>query len=235
MAHSAAMNVMMATAAKTGRALRRDFGEIEKLQSSRYGPGEFVSKALEKATRIIREELGTARPNYGFLMPAEEIDGSDKTHRWLIDPLNGAVNFAHGIPHFAMSLALEREGAVAVGVVYNPITDELFCAEQGRGALFHGQDSLRVSARANLADAVLGCDIPMTDLPDMAGMRHFGAPALELAFVAGGRLDGFLGRELTASETAAGVLLVREAGGMVTEQPDRLIAANPTLHDMLLK
>jgi myo-inositol-1(or 4)-monophosphatase len=198
MAHSPILNVMIATAEKAGRALRRDFGEIENLQVSRKGPGDFVTNADLRSEKIIFEELQEARPGYGFIL--EEggvIEGTDKSHTWIIDPLDGTTNFMHGMPHFAISIALERDGKLAAGVVYNPITDELFHAERGQGAFYqHGR--LRVAGRNALSDAVLACGAPHgqregrpefiaemeTLLPKVAGIRRFGAASLDMAFVA---------------------------------------------------
>lgn len=257
MALSPAMNVMMATANKAGRALRRDFGEIEKLQVSRKGPGDFVTNADLKAEKIIREELEKARPGYGFLMEESgEIAGTDKSHRWIVDPLDGTTNFMHGIPHFAVSIALERDGTLVAGVVYNPVTDEMFYAERGDGAFF-GQGRLRVAGRTELADAVLACGIPhgvregrdafldesATLLPNIAGLRRFGAASLDLAYVAAGRVDGFWERGLAPWDIAAGAVLVREAGGLVSDLSNRnkfletgsIVAANEAIHGALIK
>ena len=157
---------MRAAAEKAGRALRRDFGEIEKLQVSQKGPGDFVTNADLKAESIIREELQTARPGYGLLMEESgEIEGSDKTHRWIVDPLDGTTNFMHGIPHFAISIALEREGRLVAGLIYNPVTDEMFFAERGQGAFSHNT-RLRVGGRNRLSDAVFACGARMANAPD---------------------------------------------------------------------
>jgi myo-inositol-1(or 4)-monophosphatase len=257
MALSPILNVMIATAEKAGRALRRDFGEIENLQVSRKGPGDFVTNADLRAEKIIFEELQGARPGYGFLLEeAGEIEGTDKSHRWIIDPLDGTTNFMHGIPHFAISIALERDGKLTAGVVYNPITDELFHAERGQGAFYqHGR--LRVAGRTALSDAVLACGAPhgeragrpefitemQTLLPKVAGIRRFGAASLDLAFVAAGRFDGFWERGLAPWDMAAGIMLVREAGGMVSDETNRnrfmetgtVVAGNEAIHEALLK
>jgi myo-inositol-1(or 4)-monophosphatase len=257
MALSPILNVMIATAEKAGRALRRDFGEIENLQVSRKGPGDFVTNADLRAEKIIFEELQEARPGYGFLLEeAGEIEGTDKSHRWIIDPLDGTTNFMHGIPHFAISIALERDGKLTAGVVYNPVTDELFHAERGQGAFYqHGR--LRVAGRSALSDAVLACGAPhgeragrpefiaemQTLLPKVAGIRRFGAASLDLAFVAAGRFDGFWERGLAPWDMAAGIMLVREAGGMVSDASNRnrfmetgtVVAGNEAIHEALLK
>jgi myo-inositol-1(or 4)-monophosphatase len=251
------MNVMVGAAEKAGRALRRDFGEIENLQVSRKGPGDFVTNADLRAEKILFEELQTARPGYGFLLEeGGEIEGTDKTHKWIIDPLDGTTNFMHGIPHFAISIALERDTKLVAGVIYNPITDELFSAERGSGA-FYNHGRLRVAGRTDLSDAVLACGAPhgeragrdefieemQTLLPKVAGVRRFGAASLDLAYVAAGRVDGFWERGLAPWDIAAGVVLVREAGGLVSDETNRnrfmetgtVVAANEAIHAALLK
>ena len=257
MAQSPIMNVMVGAAEKAGRALRRDFGEIENLQVSRKGPGDFVTNADLRAEKILFEELQTARPGYGFLLEeGGEIEGTDKTHKWIVDPLDGTTNFMHGIPHFAISIALERDTKLVAGVIYNPITDELFSAERGSGA-FYNHGRLRVAGRTDLSDAVLACGAPhgeragrdefieemQTLMPKVAGVRRFGAASLDLAYVAAGRVDGFWERGLAPWDIAAGVVLVREAGGLVSDETNRnrfmetgtVVAANEAIHAALLK
>lgn len=257
MAQSPAMNVMRAAVEKAGRALRRDFGEVENLQVSKKGPGDFVSQADLKAEKILFEELSEARPGYGFLMEERGVvEGADATHRWIVDPLDGTTNFLHGIPHFAISVALEREGTLVAGVIYNPITDELFFGERGQGAYGPG-GRLRVAGRDRLSEAVLACGAPhgerkgraefLTEteklLPNIAGLRRFGAASLDLAFVAAGRFDVFWERGLAAWDMAAGIVLVREAGGLVSDLTNRqkmletgdVIAGNEFIHAALLK
>ena len=257
MAQSPAMNVMRAAVEKAGRALRRDFGEIENLQVSKKGPGDFVTNADLKAEKILFEELSQARPGYGFLMEEKgAIEGSDTTHRWIIDPLDGTTNFMHGIPHFAISVALERDGTLVAGIVYNPITDEMFFAERGQGA-YGPSGRLRVAGRDKLADAILASGAPHGEragrdefidemqslLPNIAGLRRFGAAALDLAYVAAGRFDGFWERGLAPWDMAAGIVLVRESGGLVSDLTNRqkmlddgnIIAANEAIHAQLLK
>lgn len=228
---SPAMNVMTAAASKAARGLRRDFGEVENLQVSTKGPGDFVSQADIRAEKIIFEELSRARPGYGFVMEERGIvDGPDKTHRWIVDPLDGTTNFLHSIPIFAISIALEREGVIVAGVVYNPITDEMFVAERGNGAYLHNR-RLRVSARSKISEAVFTTGIPhqgraspdkfMSDmtaiLPHVAGVRRFGSAALDLAFVAAGRVDGYWERGLKSWDIAAGAVIVQEAGGLISD------------------
>jgi myo-inositol-1(or 4)-monophosphatase len=222
---------MTGAARKAGRAIARDFGEVELLQVSKKGPSDFVTAADLKAEKIIFEELSRARPGYGFL--GEErgaVEGTDRTHRWIVDPIDGTTNFVHAIPHFAISIALEREGRLIAGVVYNPVTDDLYHAETGRGA-FRNETRLRVAARRKLDEAVLATGIPFQGTPGhgqffkelhqftqrVAGIRRFGSAALDLAFVASGRFDGFWERNLSLWDIAAGVVLVREAGGFCDE------------------
>lgn len=253
------MHVMQAAAHKAARALKRDFGEVEHLQVSRKGPGDFVSSADKRADEILREHLHKARPGYGFLTEESgQIDGSDKSHRWIIDPLDGTHNFLHAIPYFALSLALEREGELVAGVVYNPIQEELFYAEKGQGA-FVNRRRLRVSARSALGDAMLACGLPRLAQPatqslladaqrvsaHCAGLRRMGAAALDLAWTAAGRFDGYWDSELQLWDIAAGVVLLREAGGTVSDRAGRedglqrgeIVAGNsaiqPALRDLL--
>jgi myo-inositol-1(or 4)-monophosphatase len=220
---------MIAAARKAGRRLARDFGEVSELQVSKKGPADFVSAADLKAEQTLFEELSKARPGYGFL--AEErgrVEGTDKTHTWIIDPLDGTTNFLHGLPHFAVNIALEREGAVVAGVTYNPATNELFWTEKGKGA-FLNDKRLRVAARRQLIDSILATGIPFAGRPGhalflkelhqisqrVAGVRRFGSAALDLAYVAAGRYDGYWERGIQAWDVAAGGLMVLEAGGTV--------------------
>ncbi len=226
---SALINVMEKAARKAARGLRRDFGEVENLQVSKKGPADFVSAADLRAEQILRDELTKARPGYGFLLEEEgEIAGSDRTHRWLIDPLDGTTNFLHGLPHFAISIGLEREGQLVAGLIYDPIKDELFWGEKGKGAYLNGR-RLRVAARTSLDSALLATGIPFQGRPGherltrelaavthrVAGIRRFGSAALDLAYVAAGRYDGFWEHGLKPWDIAAGIVLVREAGGRV--------------------
>ncbi|MEW5422424.1 inositol monophosphatase family protein [Amorphus sp. 3PC139-8] len=235
MARSAILNVMVQAAMKAGRALARDFGEVENLQVSRKGPGDFVSAADRKAEDIIRAELQKARPGYGFLMEESGVtEGSDPQHRWIVDPLDGTTNFLHGIPIFAVSIALERQGQIMAGVILNPVSDELYVAERGRGAFLNDR-RLRVSARRDLADAVIATGIPHLGRGDHArflgelrvimnevsGIRRAGAAALDLAWVAAGRYDAFWEHGLKPWDMAAGMLMVREAGGFVSDLAGR--------------
>ncbi len=257
MVRSALLNVMLAAARKAGRTLKRDFGEVEHLQVSLKGPANFVTAADRRAEEILYEELAKARPGYGFL--GEEggrREGADKSHRWIVDPLDGTSNFLHGIPQFAISIGLEREGTIVAGLIYNPANDELFTAERGKGAFLNDQ-RLRVAGRQQLVDAVFACGLPHHGKGDLslfreefavvqdkvAGLRRFGAAALDLAWVAAGRLDGYWERNISPWDMAAGLLLVREAGGYVTDidggdamlEKGHIVAGNETMHRELLR
>jgi len=231
MHHSALLNVMVAAARKAARALKRDFGELEKLQVSLKGPANFVTAADKRAEETLFVELTRARPGYGFLgEEGGERTGYDKSHRWIVDPLDGTTNFLHGIPQFAISIALEREGAIVAGLVYNPANDELFLAEKGKGAFLNDQ-RIRVAGRKRLSEAVIACGLPHIGRGDLAlaraetgamqehvaGLRRFGAAALDLAWIAAGRLDGYWERDIKPWDIAAGLILVREAGGFITD------------------
>ena len=257
MLHSAVLNVMIKAARRAGRGLKRDLGEIEHLQVSVKGPRNFVTAADRRAEAILREELAKARPDYGFL--GEEggaHEGADKAHRWIVDPLDGTTNFLHGIPHFAVSIALERNGTIVAGLVYNPANDEMFVAERGKGA-FLDDKRIRVAARERLTDAVVACGLPHYGRGDLAlarneiaaaqqhfaGLRRYGAAALDLAWVAAGRLDAYWERDLSPWDVAAGSLLVREAGGYVSDldggdailRKGNVVAGNETMHRALLR
>ncbi|MGQ0444233.1 MAG: inositol monophosphatase family protein [Beijerinckiaceae bacterium] len=232
MIRSALMNVMIAAALKAGRGLKRDFGEVENLQVSVKGPGDFVSAADRKAEKILHDELARARPGYGFVMEESgQIDGTDKSHTWFIDPLDGTTNFLHGLPIFAISIGLAREDQIIAGLVHNPATGDMFVAQKGQGA-YQNNRRLRVSARRDIADSLIGCGIPhlgrasehprlMSDLATVmakaSNVRRLGAAALDLCFVAAGSYDGFWERNLHAWDVAAGVIIVKEAGGFVTD------------------
>jgi len=254
---SPALNVMMAAARKAGKPLIRDLGELENLQVSMKGPADFVTNADKRTEKILIDELTRVRPGYGFL--AEEsgaIEGKDKTHRFIIDPIDGTTNFLHGIPHFAISIALEREGQIVTALVYNPATDDMFMAEKGQGAFLNNK-RLRVGARKTLNTALVATGIPFQGhgdvarfdaelnaiMPNVAGIRRFGAASLDLAYVAAGRFDAFWERDLSPWDIAAGLLLVKEAQGMVSDLSNgtnmldtgTILAANEMLHPLLLK
>lgn len=234
-ARSALITVMINAVMKTARKLRRDFGELENLQVSNKGPSDFVSHADLQAEATLRAELLRVRPDYGFFGEEGKPVAGDGRHRWIVDPIDGTTNFLHGIPHFAISVALERDGEIVAGVIYEPIGDELFFAEKGVGAFldtpFAKSRRLRVSGRRQLGESLLATGIPFRGrgeprlflaelesvMAETAGVRRFGAASLDLAFVAAGRYEGFWESGLSPWDVAAGILLVREAGGMVTE------------------
>jgi len=257
MLRSALLNVMIKAARKAARTLKRDFGEVEHLQVSLKGPANFVTAADRRAEEILHEELLQARPGYGFY--GEEggrREGTDKTHTWIVDPLDGTTNFLHGIPHFAISIALQREDTIVAGLIYNPANDDLFTAERGKGAFLNDQ-RLRVAGRKRLLDSIVACGLPHHGRGDLglasrelavvqekvAGLRRFGAAALDLAWVAAGRYDVYWERDLAPWDIAAGLILVREAGGYATdlnggESPHitgSIIAGNADLHRELLR
>ena len=257
MARSALMNVMVNAATKAGRGMRRDFGEVEQLQVSVKGPSDFVSVADRRAEETLVRELQKARPEIGFLLEENGVvEGSDKSQRFIVDPLDGTTNFLHGIPQFAVSVALEKNGNLAAAVIYNPINDELFTAERGQGAFLNDR-RIRVAARGRLADCVIGTGIThrgkgdhdlfgrelRTVQTEVAGIRRMGAASLDLAYIAAGRLDGFWERDLKPWDMAAGILLIREAGGYVTDLNGRddmfehghICAGNETIQKALLE
>ncbi len=254
---SPALNVMIAAARKAGRKLIRDFGEVEQLQISLKGPADFVTVADQRTESILVAELQKARAGYPILTEeAGLIDGPDKSHRFIIDPLDGTTNFLHGIPHFAISIALEREGQLVSGVIFNPITDEMFVAEKSHGAYLNDK-RLRVAARQHVKEALFATGVPFMGkegherflkeltavMARTPGVRRFGSAALDLAWVAAGRYDGFWERDLKPWDVAAGILMVREARGVVTDMDGgakmldcgHVLAANEVLHPQFLK
>jgi len=231
MIRSALMTVMTNAAIKAGRGLKRDFGEVEQLQVSMKGPGDFVSLADKRAEKVLFDELSKGRPGYGFVMEESgRIEGTDKSHTWHIDPLDATTNFLHAIPIFAISIALEREGQIVAGVIYNPANDETYVTEKGQGA-FGGGRRLRVAARSELSQALVGCGVPHLGkaaghprfkaelaavMAQVVNVRRLGCASLDLAYVAAGRFDAFWERGLNSWDIAAGTLLVKEAGGYVS-------------------
>src|SRR6202167_3479135 len=230
MLHSALINVMVKAARRAGRSLKRDLGEIEHLQVSLKGPANFVTKADKRAEEMLYEDLIKARPGYGFI--GEEggtREGADKSHTWIVDPLDGTTNFLHGIPQFAISIGLQREGTIIAGLIYNPANDDLYITERGKGAFLNDQ-RLRVAGRRNLGECVIACGLPHIGRGDLelsraemseiqakvAGLRRFGSAALDMAFIAAGRFDGYWERGLKPWDMAAGQIIVREAGGIVS-------------------
>ncbi len=254
---SALMNIMFSAARKASRRLNRDFNEVEQLQVSVKGPSDFVTQADLRCEQTLFEELSKAREGYSFLMEEQgTIKGRDQTHRWIIDPLDGTTNFLHGIPLFAISIALEREGEIVAGLIYNPAMDECFTAERGKGAFLNDR-RIRVAGRKNLDDSIAVTGIPHRGRSDheqfiaeqrrimreTAGIRRSGSAALDLAWVAAGRYDSYWERGIKAWDIAAGVIIVREAGGMVSDLDGRdamltkghVLAANLSIHKEMLK
>ena len=257
MAGSANLNVMMKSARKAGLGLLKDFGEVENLLVSTKGPGDFVSRADTAAEAMINVELMHARPSYGFLgEEGQEIEGEDPTRRWIVDPLDGTTNCLHGLPHWAVSIALEHKGQIVAGVVYDPTKDEMFYAEKGGGAWLN-ESRLRVSSRHRMIESIFATGLPFAgraDLPETlqdldrilpacACVRRFGASALDLAYVAAGRYEGFWERGLHSWYIAAGIIIVREAGGIVEPlspagdimSDGQMICANEAIFDTFAK
>ena len=226
---SANLNIMIKAARRASRGLLRDFNEVENLQVSSKSAGDFVSKADLKAEEIISEELCDARPNYGWIgEESEEREGRDPTRRWIVDPLDGTSNFLHGIPHWAISIALEYKNEIVAGVIYDPIKDEMFTAEKGQGAWLNDR-RLRVSDRTNTIEMLFATGVPFGTknglkstlkeleklMPKCAGVRRQGAAALDLAYVAAGRLDGYWEKGIQAWDMAAGLVIAKEAGALI--------------------
>ena len=256
MAASPNLNVMIKAARKAGRRLVRDFGEVENLQVSLKGPGDFVSNADRRAEETIREALMEARPNYGWLGEESAPEaGADPTRRWIVDPLDGTTNFLHGLPHWCISIGLEHRGEVVAGVILDPVKDEIFVAEKGQGAWLNDR-RIRVSARRDMSEMIFATGVPwgasdnianaLKDmsklLPRCAGIRRFGAAALDLAYVAAGRYDGFWERGLNAWDMAAGICILREAGGLsgsIAEgapfETGEIVAANAQVYEAFRK
>ena len=261
-AQSGLISVMERAARKAAPRLRRDFNEVQQLQVSRKGPGDFVTNADRQAEQTLFEELKRARPDWGFMMEERGlVEGDPAKPRWIVDPLDGTTNFLHGLPHFSISIAVEEPrpgggGEITQGLVYQPVTDESFWAEKGRGAWLQDR-RLRVSARRDLTEALIGTGMPhlgrgdieqwmrlyRTIAVEVSGVRRFGSAALDLAWVAAGRIDAFFETDLHLWDVAAGMLLVREAGGFVTDYRGgdqslarrEFLAANDGLHGRVLK
>ncbi len=258
MARSALLNVMVQAAIKAGRSLTKDFGEVENLQVSKKGPADFVSNADKRAEQIVFDELTKARPTYSFLMEeGGEVKGSDGQHRWIVDPLDGTTNFLHGIPMFACAIALERGNEIVASVIFNPVMDELFTAEKGSGAWLNDRQRLRVAGRRHLADAVIATGIKTTGTADdaltlrqlamispaTAGIRRTGSASTDLAWLAAGRFDGFWEARLSPWDVAPGQLMLREAGGSMSDYGGapgsvwngQVVAGNELIQAQLLK
>lgn len=257
MARSALLTIMVNAAFKAGRCLIRDFGEVENLQVSRKGPADFVSVADKRAEKVIMDELMKARPTYSLLMEeGGEIKGTDGMHRWIIDPIDGTTNFLHAIPLFAVAIALERNGEIVASVIYNPVMDELFTAEKGNGVWFNNR-RLRIASRKHMADALLvtginsqGRESDALQLrqlayitPAAAGIRRSGSISIDLAWLAAGRFDGVWEAGLKPWDVAPGLLMVKEAGGFITDYSGgndaitkgEVVAGNEHIHPALLK
>lgn len=256
---SANLNVMIRTARAAGRSLVKDFREVENLQVSAKGPGDFVSRADKEAERIVREALTEARPTYGFLgEEGGETEGEDPTRRWIVDPLDGTTNFLHGMPHWAVSIALEHKGRIVAGVIHDPVKDETFFAERGEGAWLN-DSRLRVSGRSRMIESVFSTGVPFGGsrhlpatlqeiarlAPTCAGIRRWGAASLDLAYVAAGRYEGYWERGLNAWDVAAGIVIAQEAGALVEplDNPNdasliedgSLVVANPSVFEAFAK
>ncbi len=257
MAASPSMTIMIAAVRKAARGVQRDFGELSNLQVSVKGPGDYVTAADKRCEKVLRAELEKARPGYGFLMEESgAVTGTDPDHRFIIDPIDGTTNFMHSLPLFAISVALERKGETVAAITYNPITDEMFTAEKGAGAFLNNK-RLRVANRKDIHEALLGCGIPHRGRDGQAknraeisllqakaiGIRRLGSITLELAYLAAGRIDGFWERGMSPWDLAAGILLIREAGGFTSDcdgdanplQTGNIVAANADLLPLIKK
>lgn len=255
---SALLNIMVQAATKAGRSLSKDFGEVENLQVSIKGPADFVSNADKRAEQIVFEELKKARPTYSFLgEEGTEVKGTDGQHRWIVDPLDGTTNFLHGVPMFAVAIALERGDEIVASVIYNPVMDELYTAEKGGGAWLNDRKRLRVANRRHLADALVVTGINSrgrpADLhqlkqlahvtPAVAGIRRTGSASTDLAWVAGGRFDAYWEAGLAPWDVAPGLLMIKEAGGTISDQAGKpgaiwsgnVLAGNEAIHGQLSK
>ena len=255
---SANIEVMVRAVMKAARGLARDFGEVEQLQVSRKGPADFVSNADRRAEKILEDELKRARPEFGLLLEETgEKQGSQPQNRWIVDPLDGTTNFLHGLPHWAISVALEQFGEITAAVIFDPIRDELFWADKGSGAYLNDR-RLRVSARTALSEALVGCGLPVRDWPgrakgftaqmnaladQVAGLRRLGTASLDLAWIAAGRQDAFWEYGLQPWDIAAGILILREAGGRIGKlegdedllAPGTIVAANGALYPKMIE
>ncbi|MBU6235972.1 MAG: inositol monophosphatase [Alphaproteobacteria bacterium] len=250
------VTVMVKAAEAAAKTLARDFGEVEQLQVSKKGPSNFVTAADKKAEKTLHYHLSKARPDFGFLMEeGGAIEGNDKSRKFIIDPLDGTNNFLHGVPHWCITMAVEEEGEITHGIVFDVVRNEMFWASKGQGA-FISNRKIRVSGRAVLEDGLVGTGTPAKGrgnhelfardmqrvLPQVSGMRRMGSAALDLAYVACGRFDSYWEREIQPWDVAAGILIVREAGGLVSEvnggknvlYGGSILAANPAVYQDML-
>lgn len=257
MARSAILNVMVQAAIKAGRSLARDYIDAKSLNITLKGPANYVSQADIKSENIIKSTLMTAKPDYSYIMEESgQIIGKDHQHKFIIDPLDGTTNFLHNIPYFCVSIALESQNNLVAAVIYNPILDELFTAERGKGAFLNDR-RIRVSAQKNLENCLMCTGIPFIGraghgkflkelsliMPQIAGIRRNGAAALDLAYLAAGRFDGFWEYNLQLWDIAAGILLIKEAGGFISNCENKpafaanetIVAGNEYTHKTLLK
>src|SRR3954451_12595249 len=253
---SAILEILVRAVMRAARYLVRDFGEVEQLQVSVKGPGDFVSIADRRAEQEIREELSKARPDYGFLLEeAGPVAGKSPHNRFIVDPLDGTTNFLHGLPHWAISIALEQHGEITAGIVFDPLRNELFSAERGHGAYVNDR-RLRGSRRSDMRMALIGCGLPIQNwkarelgfarqmdrvADECGGLRRLGVASLDLAYVAAGRQDGYWEHGTKIWDIAAGILLVREAGGRIGRlegdealfEEGTVVAGNPEIYDKL--
>ena len=237
---SANLNIMIKASEKASKILIRDFGEIEKLQVSKKGPTDFVTNADLKAEKIIIEELKKAKPNYSIVSEESGVENNkDKDNTWIIDPIDGTINFLHGIPHFAISIALKSNNEIISGLIFDPIKNEMFYAEKNNGAFFNNQ-RIRVSKKIDLNECLFGTGGKIKlelDLP----FRKSGCAALDMAYVASGRYDGYFQDDLKLWDIAAGIVLIKEAGGLLNDvdlsvnKNIKIIASTPDINHKLLK
>ena len=233
---SANLNVMIKASEKASKRLIRDFGEIEKLQVSKKGPADFVTNADINTEKVIIDELKKAKPNYTILSEENGLENNkDKENVWIIDPIDGTINFLHGIPHFAISIALMSKKEIVSGIIYDPIKDELFYAEKNSGAFLNNQ-RIRVSKKNNLNECLFAAGSKIEIRPEI-NYRNSGCAALDMAYVANGRYDGYFQKSLNLWDIAAGIILINEAGGIIdnidlsNKKNIKVIASNPDIHE----
>jgi myo-inositol-1(or 4)-monophosphatase len=237
---SANLNVMIKASEKASKVLIRDFGEIEKLQVSKKGPSDFVTNSDIKAEKIIIEELKKARPHYSIISEENGTENNkDKNNTWIIDPIDGTINFLHGIPHFAISIALKSNEEIISGLIFDPIKNEIFFAEKENGAFFNNH-RIRVSKKNELNNCLFATGGKTKQEPDLA-YRKSGCAALDMAYVAAGRYDGYFQHNLNLWDIAAGIIIIKEAGGVLNEidlnnnKNIKIIASSPDINSKLLE